>query len=1550
MLTRLRPRRSRVLVTSFGIHDDLRFFDRVTGDVYWVPDETTATVSATVRVTDCHGASANFTFGVDVINREDPPVITSTPIRSARFNSNYYYDVDATDPDPGDTVTFQLLEGPTGMSIVTATGLISWAPTSSDAGTHRVRHFTEVRLSETEWYLFRPTIVDPQPIAGGCGGTVVFEQIDGVRGGAELVPFGHSEVRATAISPIAAGSFVQESHLTNTITGELYQPQSFRLMLADGRILDLSMRDGITRIEDRHGNWVRIVENGMSHSSGRSLHFVRDAQRRITQAIDSAGRSTGYEYDVRGNLVAFTDVLGRRTRYEYRNAAYPHHLTHIIDHRGVVMAALDFHDDGRLERMCDADGVCTRSNYDLGARAMVITDGLGQPTQYAYDQRGNVTDMVDALGNHTRMFYSAAPENHLIRREDPTGAITTYAYDPFTGQMSERVDPHRVGEDPEDFTTQWTYDTAGRMLSMTTPSGAVVTREYNTQGDEVAMRDMSGRALWSASYGSRGEILTESDIFGTTTRVYGTGPEPEQTIDPDGTTFNARYDAMGNLVELTGDGQTSRLGYDSLGREVFFGFDGTHSMRTTYADGADWSRIEDERGIGTTRHVTASGRVSVYESPEGATERYTYDALGRLRVTTDALGHRATRNYDAAGRLSREEDSATGAHTDFEYDPAGRVTATVDTDGHRTEMTYHPSGRLESLTDARNHTWSFARTPTTSTTTDPLLRQIHEERTPHGLVSAIVHADGTRTEMEYALSMGIEDASDYPTLIRDELGRERRTQYTSDLSIQSATDDAGNAWTYSGWESEHEIVTSPEGRVIETERNDAFEPVQILHEDGFETTFTYEEGNPDVVTRPGSITIDFTYADPLRRETRRDTSTGDWRELHYDSFGRIDTITDATGMTTHLFDSAGRPAGLRYPSGAETQLVRDAHDRITEVRVRPAPGATERVTTYEYDEVGNIARITDPLDGETTYSYDAVNRPILRVLPNGVRTTWVWDVRDRIESITHRDAANVVLASRTYVRTASGEPTRITHEDGSYIELEYDAALRVRSETWRDAGGTITETISYAYDRDGNRISRTTSAGVEAYVAGVGYRLDRIERAGAPIENYGWDAAGRMTSIERDGATTSLTYSALDQVTSAERGASNTSWSFDGEGRRVAMSDAAGTRRYLVAPTMIEELEAPHAITDASGILIAGYVYSGDQPLVRYGTSGPTYYLEDGIGSVIATADSSGARSSEFRYDAFGNTRAWSGTESSLDPTRGGDFRFQGMWQDQSTELYYVRARTYDARTGRFLSRDPLLGEPREVESHQPYNFANANPIINTDPTGAFTLAELQSTVTVDRVLTAIQSSARSYAVDEARDRVMEGVGQIVVHMIGQIAGLSPTIGTAVGALTNAFQAGREFENWIERGMCQAIPDLAGLDHVWFAVPLGRDGKPAGDGVNCGADRRPPSRDGRHRGYSSRTTVFPDVLLSTVAPSRINYRNQRSFLIIELKLSAQAIRSGNQFRSIVKHAQTYSWPPVAVWFTFRGHTEADEVRLGRMVWEIGGATPRPILGRIVSLF
>jgi hypothetical protein len=49
------------------------------------------------------------------------------------------YDVDATDPDAGDTLTFSLDTAPNGMTIDPASGLIDWTPTPAQIGDHNVQ-------------------------------------------------------------------------------------------------------------------------------------------------------------------------------------------------------------------------------------------------------------------------------------------------------------------------------------------------------------------------------------------------------------------------------------------------------------------------------------------------------------------------------------------------------------------------------------------------------------------------------------------------------------------------------------------------------------------------------------------------------------------------------------------------------------------------------------------------------------------------------------------------------------------------------------------------------------------------------------------------------------------------------------------------------------------------------------------------------------------------------------------------------------------------------------------------------------------------------------------------------------------------------------------------------------------------------------------------------------------------------------------------------------------------------------------------------------------
>lgn len=75
--------------------------------------------------------------------------------------------------------------------------------------------------------------------------------------------------------------------------------------------------------------------------------------------------------------------------------------------------------------------------------------------------------------------------------------------------------------------------------------------------------------------------------------------------------------------------------------------------------------------------------------------------------------------------------------------------------------------------------------------------------------------------------------------------------------------------------------------------------------------------------------------------------------------------------------------------------------------------------------VGNVSRVTDPMDGFAQFEYDRVGRRTKRTLPNNVVTEWQYDWRDRVTNLTHK-VGNNVLARALYERAPGGEPTKIT--------------------------------------------------------------------------------------------------------------------------------------------------------------------------------------------------------------------------------------------------------------------------------------------------------------------------------------------------------------------------------------------------------------------------------------------------------------------------------------------------------------------------------------------
>ena len=67
---------------------------------------------------------------IEVLEPENhPPVITLIPDATVTLGEIFTYNVEATDPD-GDTLNYSLTAHPAGMTIVAATGVISWTPTA----------------------------------------------------------------------------------------------------------------------------------------------------------------------------------------------------------------------------------------------------------------------------------------------------------------------------------------------------------------------------------------------------------------------------------------------------------------------------------------------------------------------------------------------------------------------------------------------------------------------------------------------------------------------------------------------------------------------------------------------------------------------------------------------------------------------------------------------------------------------------------------------------------------------------------------------------------------------------------------------------------------------------------------------------------------------------------------------------------------------------------------------------------------------------------------------------------------------------------------------------------------------------------------------------------------------------------------------------------------------------------------------------------------------------------------------------------------------------
>jgi hypothetical protein len=91
-----------------------------------------------------------------------------------------------------------------------------------------------------------------------------------------------------------------------------------------------------------------------------------------------------------------------------------------------------------------------------------------------------------------------------------------------------------------------------------------------------------------------------------------------------------------------------------------------------------------------------------------------------------------------------------------------------------------------------------------------------------------------------------------------------------------------------------------------------------------------------------------------------------------------------------------------------------------------------------------------------------------------------------------------------------------------------------------------------------------------------------------------------------------------------------------------------------------------------------------------------------------------------------------------------------------------LRASYYDPATGRFLSRDTFRGFDELPLSLNKYLYAHSNPVNRTDPSGNFTLSELQIAQAIQaegRIKNAVNTGRAIDKAVQGAFKVLQGIG-----------------------------------------------------------------------------------------------------------------------------------------------------------------------------------------------
>ena len=1032
---------------------------------------------------------------------------------------------------------------------------------------------------------------------------------------------------------------------------------------------------------------------------------------RLMEVADPSGALTKFTYDFNGNRKTVTDANNLVTTSTYDGLNRP--LTR-IDALGKVWTTI--YDDNLIDGLgLDAAGAYgplltdlafgfSSSSNGADGSAVAVRDPNGNERLMVADGLGRTVRSFDALRRATSTVYDAAMTDTV--GTTTTTLLATTVTDPLlnaTTTLADGLGLVRVQIDGIGQRSRSTYDANGNRRTFRDADGIGPDWTYDERNREATCNDPA-RGASSTAYDTESNVVRRTDAQSAVEiAVFDGRNRKTGLVDRIAATTAFTYDAVGNLLTITDDqnGVTTYT-YDTRNLLLTETFPGTTGgTRTyTYDGGRRLKTRKDQTNLVTTYVYDDANRLVMRSYPDAKNDSFFYDPAGRLtKAVSGRYGTTVDRTYDACDRQLTDKTGFTGENWTVTgaYDFAGRLTGLTLPDGTPSSRTYTARGEL--LT-AKLDTTTVA---TRSYTVGGRLAETQygntriETRTygaTDGLVMKIVTpgvADFSYTYDSLKRKTAEIDLITPSNTQRFSYDAADRLTLWDRISGTAGPVETQQSWTLSSvgdWTSTTKDGVAENRTHTPVHEIAAVNGTALTHDakgnltrDQQAQLFTWDVENrlataASLVQQSGQTAATYAY-DALGRRVRKTVGTDEttwisWGAQEVYQLERNPTAIAADQPPTTPTAGGAVPSsgGSTYPSGS--LLMDAAATRISfQSSSVPIPagwladtgsvyGARTGGATYGW--VGAALSQTINREWIGWYLYDAFNQPWTTWQTAGsARATW-----------------EIALPNGTY-------PMVLVCGDARSIQQRND--FLVEGAAWNDPSPW-----------DGVAPDPTT-----------GQRGKFVRLSGLVTV-----ADGKLT-------LTPATTAKAPKLCFLEIGAVGTAFDANFTARSTAALATVNSRTATGRPLSSQQRRTLNVYGTYVDELLG---YRVQQSIGAYSTKTTYWTHSNHLYSLAAVTNSTGAVVERYAYTAYGQQTVKNGGGSVIGGTAVGQARgFTGYRGDSETAMYYVRARMYSSRLGRFVSRDPLRNASSNPQAGSGYkdgfNFYAAYYVPNhLDPNG----------------------------------------------------------------------------------------------------------------------------------------------------------------------------------------------------------------------------------------